>query len=132
MNSASHRASGMLRVQSSCMHTMAVGHVDRQVSMISRWMVRRGIIQRYDLKRRKDGVGKTHSSGTTLDRRIVISRATSSETEKVQLSSMHNLLFDGIEKLYGREALLILERSSVAVIGLGGVGSWCAEVCMST
>jgi len=36
------------------------------------------------------------------------------------------------EMLLGREAVERLERSSVAVFGLGGVGSWCAEaLCRS-
>ena len=35
--------------------------------------------------------------------------------------------FGGIARLYGRPALVAFERSHVAVIGIGGVGSWVAE-----
>lgn len=35
--------------------------------------------------------------------------------------------FGGIERLYGRDGLQRLERAHVAVIGLGGVGSWAVE-----
>ncbi|MGA0807792.1 MAG: ThiF family adenylyltransferase, partial [Burkholderiaceae bacterium] len=32
-----------------------------------------------------------------------------------------------IARLYGPQALALLARSHVAVVGLGGVGSWAAE-----
>jgi tRNA threonylcarbamoyladenosine dehydratase len=35
--------------------------------------------------------------------------------------------FTGIERLYGSEGLQRLQEAHVAVIGLGGVGSWCVE-----
>lgn len=35
--------------------------------------------------------------------------------------------FGGIERLYGRKALMAFRDAHVAVIGLGGVGSWSAE-----
>ena len=35
--------------------------------------------------------------------------------------------FGGVARLYGADALLKFERAHVAVIGLGGVGSWTAE-----
>lgn len=35
--------------------------------------------------------------------------------------------FGGIARLYGRPALVAFERAHVAVIGIGGVGSWVAE-----
>ena len=35
--------------------------------------------------------------------------------------------FSGIDRLYGRGALERLSGSRVAVIGLGGVGSWAVE-----
>ncbi|RHW21639.1 tRNA cyclic N6-threonylcarbamoyladenosine(37) synthase TcdA [Pseudomonas jilinensis] len=35
--------------------------------------------------------------------------------------------FGGIARLYGREALARLQASHVAVVGIGGVGSWVAE-----
>jgi tRNA A37 threonylcarbamoyladenosine dehydratase len=35
--------------------------------------------------------------------------------------------FSGIARLYGQEALEVFFRSHVAVIGIGGVGSWIAE-----
>jgi tRNA A37 threonylcarbamoyladenosine dehydratase len=35
--------------------------------------------------------------------------------------------FGGIERLYGRQGLLSFVRSHVAVIGVGGVGSWAVE-----
>ena len=40
---------------------------------------------------------------------------------------MHAVMFDGVARLHGRSKLARLEQSAVAVIGLGGVGSWCAE-----
>ena len=42
-------------------------------------------------------------------------------------STMHAMLFDGVARMHGRSRLARLEQSVVAVIGLGGVGSWCAE-----
>ena len=35
--------------------------------------------------------------------------------------------FGGIERLYGQGSLTRLQAAHVAVIGLGGVGSWAAE-----
>ena len=35
--------------------------------------------------------------------------------------------FGGIERLYGRGVLARLQRCKVAVVGVGGVGSWAAE-----
>ena len=35
--------------------------------------------------------------------------------------------FNGISRLYGAKALAIFQRSHLAVIGIGGVGSWTAE-----
>ncbi len=43
------------------------------------------------------------------------------------LSENYNMRFGGIERLYGRDALLALARSHMVVVGLGGVGSWAAE-----
>ncbi len=37
------------------------------------------------------------------------------------------MLFDGIVRLYGQDALDTLQQSHVLVIGIGGVGSWVAE-----
>jgi len=35
--------------------------------------------------------------------------------------------FAGIERLYGKASLALLKKSSIGVIGLGGVGSWTVE-----
>ena len=35
--------------------------------------------------------------------------------------------FGGIERLYGRRALTAFRHSHIAIVGLGGVGSWAAE-----
>jgi len=35
--------------------------------------------------------------------------------------------FGGIERLYGHDAAALLSNSSMAIIGIGGVGSWVAE-----
>lgn len=35
--------------------------------------------------------------------------------------------FEGIINLYGKEAFKVFQKSHVLVVGLGGVGSWCAE-----
>src|SRR5690554_4834850 len=40
--------------------------------------------------------------------------------------------FGGIARLYGTEALARLQGSHVAVVGIGGVGSWAAEAMART
>lgn len=40
---------------------------------------------------------------------------------------MDDLRFGGIARLYGVEGLERLARAHVAVVGIGGVGSWAAE-----
>ena len=40
--------------------------------------------------------------------------------------------FAGVEKVYGAPALEIFRSSHVAVIGLGGVGSWAVEALART
>ena len=40
--------------------------------------------------------------------------------------------FAGIDRLYGRGALARFRQCRVAVIGLGGVGSWAAEALART
>lgn len=35
--------------------------------------------------------------------------------------------FAGIERLYGKEAMALLQQMHVCVVGIGGVGSWAAE-----
>jgi len=40
--------------------------------------------------------------------------------------------FGGIERLYGLDAAARIRRSSVCVVGLGGVGSWAAEALVRT
>lgn len=42
------------------------------------------------------------------------------------------LRFGGIERLYGRKALSAFRASHIAVVGLGGVGSWAAEALART
>lgn len=39
----------------------------------------------------------------------------------------YNFRFGGIERLYGRRALNAFHKSHIAIVGLGGVGSWAAE-----
>lgn len=39
----------------------------------------------------------------------------------------YSFRFGGIERLYGRTALTAFRHAQIAVIGLGGVGSWAAE-----
>lgn len=43
------------------------------------------------------------------------------------LDDDHERRFGGIDRLYGEGARLALHRARVAVIGVGGVGSWAAE-----
>ncbi|MFT5521061.1 MAG: tRNA A37 threonylcarbamoyladenosine dehydratase, partial [Enterobacterales bacterium] len=43
------------------------------------------------------------------------------------MSDKNELRFAGVARLYGDEALTIFQRSHVAIIGIGGVGSWVAE-----
>lgn len=40
--------------------------------------------------------------------------------------------FSGVSRLFGNESLMRFERSRVAVVGLGGVGSWAAEALART
>ncbi len=40
--------------------------------------------------------------------------------------------FGGVARLYGEPALQRLQRAHVAVFGIGGVGSWCAEALART
>ena len=42
-------------------------------------------------------------------------------------SEFYNMRFGGIARLYGRDALSKLQKAHMAVVGLGGVGSWAAE-----
>lgn len=39
----------------------------------------------------------------------------------------YSFRFGGIERLYGRRALEAFRQSHIAIVGLGGVGSWAAE-----
>ncbi|HLT12661.1 MAG TPA: tRNA cyclic N6-threonylcarbamoyladenosine(37) synthase TcdA [Marinobacter sp.] len=39
----------------------------------------------------------------------------------------YNFRFGGIERLYGRKALNAFRNAHIAIVGLGGVGSWAAE-----
>ncbi|WP_404367686.1 tRNA cyclic N6-threonylcarbamoyladenosine(37) synthase TcdA [Marinobacter sp.] len=48
------------------------------------------------------------------------------------LSEDYSLRFGGIERLYGRRALAAFRESHIAVVGLGGVGSWAAEALART
>ncbi|HEU0219752.1 MAG TPA: tRNA threonylcarbamoyladenosine dehydratase [Gallionella sp.] len=43
------------------------------------------------------------------------------------LDDDHQRRFGGVERLYGEGTRLALHRSRVAVVGVGGVGSWAAE-----
>jgi tRNA threonylcarbamoyladenosine dehydratase len=43
------------------------------------------------------------------------------------LSQDHERRFGGLDRLYGEGARMALHRASVAVVGVGGVGSWVAE-----
>lgn len=43
------------------------------------------------------------------------------------LDDDHERRFGGIDRLYGEGARIALHRSRVAVVGVGGVGSWAAE-----
>ena len=37
--------------------------------------------------------------------------------------------FTGVEALYGAEAFAKIASASICIVGVGGVGSWCAEAC---
>jgi tRNA A37 threonylcarbamoyladenosine dehydratase len=47
--------------------------------------------------------------------------------ENLELTSDYLNRFSGIARLYGQSSLKILSQARVAVIGIGGVGSWTAE-----
>jgi len=49
------------------------------------------------------------------------------QTEAELADSERARRFGGIERLYGAPALAAFERARIAVIGIGGVGSWIAE-----
>ncbi|MGB2130216.1 MAG: ThiF family adenylyltransferase, partial [Marinobacterium sp.] len=40
--------------------------------------------------------------------------------------------FGGTARLYGQDGLALFQRAQVAVIGIGGVGSWVAEALART
>ena len=42
------------------------------------------------------------------------------------------LRFDGIRRLYGQDAFEIFPRLHIAVVGIGGVGSWAVEALART
>ena len=44
-----------------------------------------------------------------------------------ELSPAYLLRFGGIARLYGQQALPLLQNAHFAVIGIGGVGTWVAE-----
>ncbi len=48
------------------------------------------------------------------------------------LSDSYLFRFGGIARLYGQAALVKLSQAKVAVIGIGGVGSWTAEALVRT
>lgn len=45
----------------------------------------------------------------------------------VNETDLHNMRFGGTARLYGQDALNALQNAHMAVVGLGGVGSWVAE-----
>lgn len=47
--------------------------------------------------------------------------------ENMNLSDAYGQRFSGIARLYGEQALQTFSSSKVAIIGIGGVGSWTAE-----
>jgi len=49
------------------------------------------------------------------------------QTESLPLSQDYLFRFGGISRLYGVDALARFARSHVAVVGIGGVGSWAVE-----
>ncbi len=53
------------------------------------------------------------------------------QNEVTDLSEM-DLRFGGIQRLYGKKAFVKIQQAHIAVIGLGGVGSWAAEALART
>ncbi|MEK9775985.1 MAG: ThiF family adenylyltransferase, partial [Quisquiliibacterium sp.] len=49
------------------------------------------------------------------------------EQTRAQFTEPGERRFGGIERLFGQQALARLGAAHVAVVGIGGVGSWCAE-----
>lgn len=47
--------------------------------------------------------------------------------KEIELSEDYRFRFGGIARLYGQQGLMQLAGSHVAVVGIGGVGSWAAE-----
>jgi len=43
------------------------------------------------------------------------------------MNDLNKSIFGGIERLLGRQGLANIASSHVIVLGIGGVGSWCAE-----
>ncbi len=50
-------------------------------------------------------------------------------TASIDATVTNDFRFAGVEALYGPEKFGKIASSSVCIIGLGGVGSWCAEAC---
>ena len=50
-------------------------------------------------------------------------------TASADATVSNDLRFSGVEALYGRDNFAKITASSVCIVGLGGVGSWCAEAC---
>ena len=48
-------------------------------------------------------------------------------TEPLSHTSDAERRFGGLERLYGAQSGVVLQRAHVAVVGIGGVGSWAAE-----
>ena len=45
------------------------------------------------------------------------------------MSDDYQSRFSGLARLYGEPGLAALRQAHIAVIGIGGVGSWSAEAC---
>ncbi len=43
------------------------------------------------------------------------------------LDDEHDRRFGGLDRLYGEGSRLALHRARIAVVGVGGVGSWAVE-----
>jgi tRNA A37 threonylcarbamoyladenosine dehydratase len=50
-------------------------------------------------------------------------------TASADATASNDMRFSGVEALYGPEDFAKITGSSVCIVGLGGVGSWCAEAC---
>ena len=67
------------------------------------------------------------ATSSTSDSNLNSAATGSAQPAEAEAAADRARRFGGIARLYGAPALAAFERAHVAVIGIGGVGSWAAE-----